>query len=257
MHTTTQLATVETTSKEGSAVRITSEPEFRCNTACRFHGRSTAASYQWYIRYGSFHTRCRGRIQRFRCSDCGTTCSTQTFSVHYWSHSTNDLLGRLEHHCTSSRAARTTANALFALNYVDREIRKYMSEHVRETVRQGREVNSQMKRMAIFMMVHNFLIPHRVDGRACAALSRKRAELAEVNSDSVRRQLERMVTHRQPWGHCHGRCEWIERIWKHRGGSAPDRHVGAHGQRRLPGVDLHHRCSGVKGLVRQHCRRVN
>ena len=83
-------------------------------------------------------------------------------------------------------------------------------------MRQGREVNAQMERMAVFMVVHNFLSPHRVDGRACAALSSKRAELAEVNSDSVRRQLERMVTHRQPWGHFHGRYEWIERIWKHR-----------------------------------------
>lgn len=385
MHITTQLATVDTFTEEGSAVRITSEPEFCPNSSCRFHDRSTAACYQWYIRYGSFHTRCRGTIQRFRCTSCAKTCSTQTFSVHYWSHSTNDLVwllehlyscsglrqiaryagvthrviqnrirrlargalavmdlaldelelsedlamdgfesytgsqyhpnnithitgsrsqfiyaavhtllrrkgamserqrrirslidsvwrparsvrsdctallgdlcsaidsacrrlgslrlatdkhraypaalaavealqrqlhsGRLEHHCTSSRAARTTANALFAVNYVDREIRKNMSEHVRETVRQGREVNSQMERMAIFMVVHNFLTPHRVDGRACAARSRKRSQVAEVMSDSLRRQLERMVTHRQAWSHCRGGYEWIERIWKHR-----------------------------------------
>ncbi|MFW6313072.1 MAG: hypothetical protein ACOC2N_04225, partial [Spirochaetota bacterium] len=37
------------------------------------------------------HTRARGRIQRFRCRSCGRTCSTQTFSIHYWAHYTNDL----------------------------------------------------------------------------------------------------------------------------------------------------------------------
>ncbi|MFW5684138.1 MAG: hypothetical protein ACOC1I_04750 [Spirochaetota bacterium] len=31
------------------------------------------------------------RIPRFRCRGCLTTCSTQTFSIHYWTHSTNDL----------------------------------------------------------------------------------------------------------------------------------------------------------------------
>jgi len=385
MHTATQLATIDSSAEEGAAVRITAEPEYCPNTSCRFHDRSTAAEYQWYIRYGSFHTRCRGSIERFRCTSCGKSCSTQTFSVHYWSHSTNDLLwllehlygctglrqiaryagvthrvvqnrirrlargalavmdlalgelclsenlamdgfesytrsqyhpnnithitgarsqfiyaavatllrrkgamteqqkrtrslidslwrpprpvradcaallgdlcsviesacerlgslrlatdghrgyppalasvgplrrqlaaGRLVHHCTSSRAARTTANALFAVNYVDREIRKSMSEHVRETVRQGRELNCQMERMAIFMVVHNFLTPHRVDGRASAALSSTRAEVARVTSDALRRQLERMVTHRHVCSHLRGGYQWITRIWGHR-----------------------------------------
>ena len=377
--------TEEATSSAAEAVRITAEPEFCPNAACRFHDRKEAAEYQWYIRFGSFHTRCRGSIGRFRCTGCGKTCSTQTFSVHYWSHATNDLLwllehlygctglrqiaryagvthrvvqnrirrlargalavmdlalgelaltenlamdgfesytrsqyhpnnithitgsrsqfiyaaiatllrrkgamserqkrtrslieslwrpprpvrsdctallgdlcsviesacerlgslrlatdrhrgypaalasvealrrqlaaGRLEHHCTSSRAARTSANALFAVNYVDREIRKSMSEHVRETVRQGRELNCQMERMAIFMVVHNFLTPHRIDGRSRAALSSTRAQVAEVTSDAVRRQLERMVTHRHVCSHLRGGYEWIERIWGHR-----------------------------------------
>ena len=64
-----------------------SEPEFCPNPSCRFHSRENAAEYQWYIRFGRFQTETRGAIQRFRCRGCGKTCSTQTFSVHYWTDS--------------------------------------------------------------------------------------------------------------------------------------------------------------------------
>ena len=76
---------------------IIAEPEFCPNKDCRFHNRACAREHQWYILFGTFDTLCRGTIQRFRCLHCGKTCSTQTFSVHYWTHSTNDLSWLLEH----------------------------------------------------------------------------------------------------------------------------------------------------------------
>lgn len=66
-------------------------PEFCPNPDCPFHNRNLAKSSRWYIKYGSFPTRARGRIHRFACARCGKTCSTQTFSIHYWTHRSVDL----------------------------------------------------------------------------------------------------------------------------------------------------------------------
>jgi hypothetical protein len=359
-------------------------PEFCPNPACPFHHRDTAATTQWWVRFGTFWTRARGRIQRFRCLHCRRTCSTQTFSVHYWTHSTNDLpwllaqlstcaglrqigrvagvthrviqnrcrrlarnalavmdlalsglelrehlamdgfesftrsqyhpnnlthitgcdsqfiyaavhtlfrrkgtmtraqkrhrsvidavyrpqttiaeqcahmLGDLErpvcracdtgseplelrtdehtaypgaiasvasfqrrlaertlvHDRTSSRAARTTANPLFAVNYVDRQLRTSLAEYVRETTRQGREVNAQMERFAIFMVVHNFLTPHRVSGKARVIGEQTHADVAGVTDEKITDLLRRMTTHRHVYSHTSGFRWWIRRIWQ-------------------------------------------
>lgn len=359
-------------------------PEFCPNPACRYHDRPTAATTQWWVRFGTFLTRARGRIQRFRCLECGRTCSTQTFSVHYWTHYTNDLpwllgqlstcagyrqigrvagvthrviqnrcrrlarnalavmdlalsgvdlnehlamdgfesftrsqyhpnnithivgcdsqfiyaavhtllrrkgtmtaaqkrhrsvidavwrpqttiaeqcghmLGDLErpvcracdtrseplelrtdehtayrraiasvdsftrriaegtlvHDRTSSRAARTRSNPLFAVNYVDRQLRTSLAEYVRETTRHGREVNAQMERFAIFMVVHNFLTPHRVSGRAQVLGEQTHAEVAGVTDAKITDLLRRMTTHRHVYSHTSGFQWWIRRIWQ-------------------------------------------
>ena len=363
----------------------TSEPEFCPNPSCRFHSRTTAAEYQWYIRFGRFETEARGAIQRFRCRGCGKTCSTQTFSVHYWTHSTNDLVwllhhlygangqratgrfagashrviqnrirrlarnclavmdlaierfalmenlamdgfesftrskyhpnnitglvgaqsefiyaavhtllrrkgamspgqracrslidsvwspatttrqdcqelladasdaigaacerrgelrlatdrhrdyrpallavpllaselaqGRLEHLQVSSRAARTRSNPLFPVNYVDRQLRAHLAEHGRRTIRHAREVNCQMERMAIFMVLHNFLSPYRVSGHACVATAPTHARVATVYGPELTEQLARVITHRHVHSHCRAGQQWIERIWLHR-----------------------------------------
>ena len=44
----------------------------------------------------------------------------------------------------SGKAARTKNNRLFAVNYLDREIRKDNASHVRETVQFSRNGNSRM-----------------------------------------------------------------------------------------------------------------
>jgi hypothetical protein len=368
-------------------------PEFCPNQLCRFHDRRVAATDRWYNRFGRFSTEGRGLIQRFRCRNCGTTCSTQTFSVHYWTHSTIDLVwllhhlygctglrqmgrftgvtyrvvqnrirrlarnalavmdqaladheltehlamdgfesytrsqyhpnnithvtgsdsqfiygvvhtslrrsgtmttrqrfaralidtvwtplrtvrddctalladlstmidraarrdpvrlatdkhaayrpalkavpvlahalreGRLVHHRVSSRAARTRNNPLFPVNYVDRQIRKNLAEHVRETVRHGREVNCQMERMAIFTTLHNFLTPHRIADHADAGATIRHASIARVEPDTVRWHLERLTTHRHVWTHNRVGHEWIRRIWHHDYANPPAIHL--------------------------------
>ncbi len=363
---------------------VISEPEFCPNPSCRYHSRESARDQQWYCRFGTFETRCRGEIQRFRCNACGKTCSTQTFSVHYWTHSTSDLGwlveriygcgglrqtgrfagvtyrvienrvrrlarnalavmdlalseltldedlafdgfesytrsqyhpnnithvvgkksefiyaavhtllrrkgsmsplqkrlralielvwspvstiredvtalladlapaiegacgrraevslhtdkhrsyrpaikavaslaallrdGKLLHKRTSSRAARTAKNPLFVVNYVDRQMRKNMAEHVRETVRQGREVNCQMERMALFMVAHNFLTPRRITDHARTGNQPTHAMAAGISSEALRQQVHRLLTHRHVWSHLRSGQGWITSIWQH------------------------------------------
>ena len=37
----------------------------------------------WYRPYGWYQTAAHGPVRRFRCRACGTTCSTQTESMHF------------------------------------------------------------------------------------------------------------------------------------------------------------------------------
>jgi transposase-like protein len=69
--------------------------------------------------------------------------------------------GFLRHQVVSSRAARTTSNPLFPVNYLDRELRKDLHEHVRETVCFGRNVNRQMERLSVYLLWHNTIKRHR------------------------------------------------------------------------------------------------
>ncbi len=67
------------------------EPEFCPNPQCQFHNPVDTSKSAWFIKRGRFYTKGRGWIQRFSCSECGRSCSTQTFSLHYWTHSTVDF----------------------------------------------------------------------------------------------------------------------------------------------------------------------
>jgi transposase-like protein len=375
-------------------------PEFCPNPGCRFYDRSEAASCRWYTRIGRFYTQCRGWIPRFRCKYCRKTCSTQTFSIHYWTHSTHDLerllallysssglrqiarfsgvtyrviqnrvrrlarnslsvmdlllsqlslsenlafdgfesftrsqyhpnnittvvgadsqllyalihtllrrkgrmsehqkamrslidqhwslppaatgsdcttlfsdlapiitdaakrcdeltlfsdahrayppalnrvsslkqlldAGTLVHHRISSRKARTTQNPLFPVNYLDRQIRKNMGEHVRETVKQGREVNCQMERMAVFMYMHNFCTPHRIGDEADCGQSPTHFQIINHRSKKLHKRLKRFLTHRHLWGHCELEQEWMKRIWHHRYENPPALRVSKEGK---------------------------
>mgnify|MGYP006297653341 CR=1 FL=1 len=67
----------------------------------------------------------------------------------------------LIHRTVSSRAPRTARNPLFAVNYFDREIRKDLANHVRETVCFARNVNAAMERFWIYAVHHNLIKRYR------------------------------------------------------------------------------------------------
>lgn len=72
--------------------------------------------------------------------------------------------GTFVHRRIDSRRPRTRNNPLFAVNYFDRELRKDMACHARETVQWSRDVNNAMDRMWLYGVWHNCFKPHRING---------------------------------------------------------------------------------------------
>ena len=68
----------------------------------------------------------------------------------------------LHHRQYSSKAPRNVGSPLFAVNYVDRQLRKDQVNHVRESVQFARCPASMMIRLAIYQGYHNYLMPRRV-----------------------------------------------------------------------------------------------
>ena len=64
--------------------------------------------------------------------------------------------GRVSHRRTSSRAPRTAANPLAAVNTIDRQIRIDLAEHARETVRFARNPNRSMERFTVWAFAYNY-----------------------------------------------------------------------------------------------------
>ena len=73
---------------------------------------------------------------------------------------------RIDHHKTSSRDPRTTANNLFAVNYFDRLIRKDIPNHRRETICFARNDRNLLSRFVYYVATHNFYKPFRISSKA-------------------------------------------------------------------------------------------
>ncbi|ADK83078.1 hypothetical protein [Sediminispirochaeta smaragdinae] len=76
-----------------------------------------------------------------------------------------EVAGRIEHHRISSKRVRDLCNPLFSVNYLDREIRKDDSDHVRQTVQFARSTVNMLERLEIYRYYHNFMKPYRVGGK--------------------------------------------------------------------------------------------
>jgi len=70
--------------------------------------------------------------------------------------------GEFKHVRTSSKIIRNTSNPLFPVNYIDREIRKGLANHVRETVQFSRNVNDNLSRLQLFFAHHNYWKDFRI-----------------------------------------------------------------------------------------------
>jgi len=100
--------------------------------------------------------------------------------------------GRVSHVSISSKLARTDRNPLFSVNYFDRQLRKDVAEHVRETVCFGRNVNCVMDRFSVYLVYHNLQKPFRES----KGDMRTHAEVAGVDRTVVDRLLYGLYTRR-------------------------------------------------------------
>lgn len=66
--------------------RPVTRPEFCPNPDCPWHDRDLARTGRWFQFYGFYRSKSAGQTQRFFCKHCGKTCSSRTFSLHYWTH---------------------------------------------------------------------------------------------------------------------------------------------------------------------------
>jgi transposase-like protein len=98
---------------------------------------------------------------------------------------------RIEHHQTSSRIKRDRANPLFPVNYMDREFRKDLAEHVRESTRFGRNVSNAVGRMELYLFHHNHFKAYRINVSQCTYETH--AEAAGLSMDEVNRLVWRWL----------------------------------------------------------------
>ena len=92
----------------------------------------------------------------------------------------------------SSKLPRTRSNPLFAVNYLDREIRKDLAEHHRETVCFARNAALSTARLWIYLMEHNYSKPYRISPQSTIT----HAEAAGLPGQTVRRIRHGWMTRR-------------------------------------------------------------
>jgi transposase-like protein len=103
----------------------------------------------------------------------------------------------IQHIRISSKLARTTSNDLFSVNYLDREIRKALAEHVRETMRFGRNVNNMMERLAVYSLYHNYIKAYRINRKDDDYRDRTHAEAAGIDKKEIQKELKTLFTQRR------------------------------------------------------------
>ena len=119
---------------------------------------------------------------------------------------------RLVHWMISSKLPRTLSNPLFSSNYIDRELRKDLAHHHRETVCFNRNVANGMMRLSLYLFDHNYHKPFRIRARKgthpwthaeAAGIGRQLVEYAvQALTGGIRAFLSRCslsVTMRRTW----------------------------------------------------------
>src|SRR5512142_407430 len=106
-------------------------PPFCPYKACDFHRHPPRE--RWWSCIGHHDTKAFGQVPRFRCSSCGRTFSTQTFSIDYYAKRRIDY-ARFEQLLSSSMSVRALARAFDCscgsiINRSDRLARQELAAH--------------------------------------------------------------------------------------------------------------------------------
>jgi len=91
------------------------------------------------------------------------TLDTDENTIYRYQFKKHERMGNVQHRTTNSQKKRNSQNKLFSCNYLDRETRKDMAEHGRETTQFGRNMNNSMNRFSVYTFWHNFKKPYRIN----------------------------------------------------------------------------------------------
>jgi transposase-like protein len=111
----------------------------------------------------------------------------------------------------SSRKVRTARNPLFAVNYLDRQMRKDLCNHVRETVCFSRNVNNCMEKHMIYLMYHNYIKLFRENQRYQNKLTH--AEVAGIGKHIIEKTVSQAFTVRR-FLSLENISGFVKRLWK-------------------------------------------
>ena len=122
---------------------------------------------------------------------------------------------RIAHRRICSRLPRTASNPLFASNYYDRELRKDLSQHRRETTCFSRNPSFAMVRMYVHMVYHNYRKRYRENQRSSD--ERTSAEVAGVPKEEIERQRKLMYSQRAFLSRLNLKAAdfkiWVKEVW--------------------------------------------
>jgi len=111
------------------------------------------------------------------------------------------------HFTISSHDPRVQGNPLQPVNYSDREFRKDLAEHVRETVCHGRDTNCQLERMSCYIFYHNYWKQFRIND----PVSRKNihhSDIAGISKEVVTSASKNIFTKRLFISHIYDQLSW-------------------------------------------------
>jgi len=101
----------------------------------------------------------------------------------------------IHHVRINSKVRRDTRNDLWAVNYIESEIRKDLAEHHRETRCFARNVTASCQRMVVYLYYHNYMKAYRINRREC--LWKTHGEAAGIDMKEVRSLSRHLTTRRQ------------------------------------------------------------
>jgi hypothetical protein len=93
-----------------------------------------------------------------------------------------EMQNKVNHKTISSKEPRSKRNALFSVNYMDREIRKNIPDHRRKTVCFSRNDRNMMSRFAWHAASHNFFKPRNICSAALQTDARHASVLLDCDS---------------------------------------------------------------------------
>lgn len=121
------------------------------------------------------------------------------------------------HYRIDSTLKRNLFNPLFAVNYIEREIRKDQADFERKTEKFSKRLEYQSERLMNYVVWHNLQKPYRLNGDYTDC---PHAKIAGIKTSWIKKECRSMFRNRA-FGSREKLNSWMKKIWNREGGS-PD-----------------------------------